>query len=114
MKFMITMTDIEGSWDGLGPEAQQRILEQHARYRTALEEAGCFVDALHLHPRTEAKTVRMLEDGSTEVADGPYHTSPEYMGGCYVIETASQEEAIEWARRGRFMVGANEVRQIWE
>jgi hypothetical protein len=54
------------------------------------------------------------DDASVSVTNGPYSDAREYTGGFYVIEADSIEEAVEWARRGRFMVGANEVRQIWE
>ncbi|MGE0623208.1 MAG: YciI family protein [Pseudomonadales bacterium] len=114
MKFLITMTDIDGLWEGLSPEKQEAVLSEHRAFRQALERAGKFVDALHLHPRQDAKTVRRDATGKMTVLAGPYHQAPEYMGGCYVIEADSVEEAVDWARKGRFIEGANEVRQIWE
>jgi hypothetical protein len=48
------------------------------------------------------------------MTSGPYSEHREYMGGAYVIEADSMDKAVEWARRGRFMVGANEVRQVFE
>lgn len=114
MKYIITMTDREGVWDGLSQSRQQEVLQQHAQYRQALEDSGNFLYALHLYPRDEAITIRLDESGTISREDGPYHTQPEYMGGCYVIEADSMEEAVAWAERGRFIPGANEVRQIWD
>ena len=114
MRFLITMTDVDGIWDGLSAEKQAAVLDRHREFRQALERAGKFVDAFHLHPRQTAMTVRRDGAGSMTVLDGPYHHAPEYMGGCYVIEADSVDEAVDWARKGRFIEGANEVRQLWE
>ena len=111
MKFLITMTDIAGQWDKLSNERQQEILEKHREFQYALEEAGVFVDALHLHSRDEAVTVRM-EGNKVAVTEGPYSDADEYMGGAYIIDVKSLEDAVAWAKKGRFLPGANEVRQI--
>jgi len=114
MRFAISMTDIEGEWDRLPPERQDEILAAHRALKDDLRAKGAFVAALHYHPRSEAKTVRMGRDGSLETLDGPFDDAREYVGGVYVIEAASMDEALDWARRARFMVGANEVREIWD
>ncbi|MCH7868534.1 MAG: hypothetical protein IH881_12640 [Myxococcales bacterium] len=38
--------------------------------------------------------------------------SKEPTGGFYIIEVESMNEAVEWAKRGRFRPGANEVREL--
>lgn len=114
MRFAISMTDIEGEWDRLPEERQEAILSQHEAFRAQLSAAGKFVDVLHFHPRSEAKTIRMDRDGSLTRIEGPFSNASEYIGGLYVIDVDSIDEALEWARRARFMVGANEVRQIWD
>jgi hypothetical protein len=38
----------------------------------------------------------------------------EVLGGIYVIEAGSLAEALEWAERGRFIAGSNEVRPFLE
>jgi len=113
MRFAIAMTDIEGTWDALDPARQQEILAAHEQLKSELRAAGAYVDVLHFHPRSEAKTVRMHGDGSVSTADGPFNDAAEYVGGIYVIEAPSMNEAVDWARKARFMIGANEVRQIW-
>jgi hypothetical protein len=114
MRFLISMTDVEGEWDGLPPDRQREILARHDAFKQALIEKGKFVDACHLYPRSEARTVRMDRSGEiTEIA-GPFSDAREHVGGFYIIDADSIEEATEWARRGRFIIGANEVRQIWE
>ena len=68
----------------------------------------------HLFPRGEARTVRRDGTGHFTVEPGPFTGGSECVGGFYVIEADSLDEAVDWPRRGRFMVGANEVRRIHE
>lgn len=56
----------------------------------------------------------MDRDGSLTRIDGPSSSASEYIGGLHVIEADSIDEALEWAERARFMIGSNEVRQIWD
>lgn len=114
MRFAISMTDIEGEWERLPMDRRQAILAEHEAFAAALSAAGKLVAVLHFRPRSEAKTIRMAPDGARTLADGPFTDAAEQVGGVYVIEAESMDEAVEWARRGRFMVGANEVRPIWE
>lgn len=113
MKFVILMSDVAGTWDALGAEEQALVMKQHGEFRAALEAAGRFVSACHLHPPEEARTVRMDEAGETTASEGCFSGSQEYVGGFYIIEADSREEAVEWATRSRFMIGANEVREIF-
>jgi hypothetical protein len=59
------------------------------RFNTRLEEAGALVFAGGLVPPSEAK----VADGST-VTDGPFSEAKEVLGGFWVIEAASMEEAL--------------------
>jgi len=111
MRFMITFNHLEGEWDRLSPsdrEQHQKWLEHFAAELRA--EKGA--ELVFLAPPETRKTVRRRRDGSVEVSDGPYLASTEQPGGYYLIDADDMEEALEWARRGRWMVGSSEVRQI--
>ena len=114
MRFLITMTDHEGAWEALPDPEQRAILAKHEAYEAALRAEGRLLATGHCYPRREAVTIRCDEAGGFDVKDGPYHDHAEYLGGFYVIEAASMEDAVAWARRGRFMPGANEVRQLYD
>ena len=60
----------------------------------------------------EARTVRLHPDGRLEVAHGTFAGGREAIGGFTIIEADSLEEAVENARRHRWMVGSNEVREL--
>lgn len=114
MRYLISMTVVDDRWHELSEAEQQAVMQQHDEFRSALEAAGCFVASYALAPPAEATTVRRDARGGFSVEPGPYTGAAEYVGGLYVIEAGSPEEAVAWARRGRFMVGANEVRAIAE
>jgi len=114
MRFLITMTDHDGAWEALPESDQQAIFAKHAAFEAALEAEGRLLATGHCYPRSEAVTVRQDEAGGVDEKEGPYHDRSEYLGGFYVIKADSMEEAVAWARRGRFMAGANEVRQLHE
>lgn len=113
MKFMITFNHIDGEWDKLTAEQQQVHGGTLGELIAALK-AEQNSDLTFFAPVEQAKTVRMHPDGQLAISDGPYLESSEQPGGYYIIEVDSIEEAVEWAKRGRFLVGSNEVRQIIE
>ena len=59
---------------------------------------GIFVGGLR--PESEAKSLRPQPGGKVLVTDGPYLGTKEHMGGFWVSEAASLDEAVEWARKG--------------
>jgi hypothetical protein len=111
VKFMITFNHIEGAWDRLSPEDRERHASWLRDFMAELESEK-ESRLVFLGPAKDAKTVRMHEDGTVDVSDGPYLEAREQPGGYYIIEADSMGEAVEWAKKGRFMVGSNQVRQI--
>ena len=80
----------------------------------SLREAGLFLGADRLHPVGSATTVRM-RNGETEVLDGPFAVTKEYLGGYYLLECADLDEALKQAARvplARY--GSVEVRPVAE
>ena len=95
------------------PAAMQDLIQAHARYGEALRAAGKLVDANRLRPDSDASRVR-VKAGHHLVTDGPFAETKETVGGFYLIECDSKEEALGWAKKvplrdGNFV----EVRPIW-
>lgn len=111
MRFMITFTHKDGEWEKLSPAEREQHGSQLKEFMQELRVEKKS-ELVFLHPYQAAKQVRMTEARALEVHDGPVLKGTEHMGGYYIIEAESMDEAVEWARKGRFMVGANEVRQI--
>lgn len=112
MRFMILMSEGADAWAKLSKAEQDAVMEAHAAFQSALEAAGKYVLSQRLAPGGRAKTVRRDADGRVSVTDGPFAEAKEVVGGFYVIEADSLDEAVAWARRARFIAGANEVREI--
>ncbi|MCH7599471.1 MAG: hypothetical protein IH973_06915 [Myxococcales bacterium] len=110
MKFLISMADVEDEWDTLSAEEQGRIGHLHGEFQRDLGDR--FVCYYGIRPSAEAKTIRLHEDDRVTISDGLATPTKEPAGGFYIIESESMQEAIGWARRGRFRPGPNEVRQL--
>jgi len=88
------------------------LMPEYGAYSQALAESGALVGANRLQPADTATTVR-VRNGDTLVTDGPFIETKETLGGYYLIEVESLDEALEWAAKipsARF--GHIEVRPI--
>ena len=65
----------------------------------AMKAAGVRVFVGGLTPVREARSLRRGADGTVRVTDGPYIEAREHIGGFWVLDVASREEAIEWGRK---------------
>ncbi|MFB4303525.1 YciI family protein [Actinomadura sp. NTSP31] len=78
----------------------------------SLREAGALVDNAMLHSPDSATTVR-VRAGETELTDGPFATTKEFLAGYYVLECADLDEALAHAARLPIVrYGSVEVRPI--
>jgi len=89
------------------------MLDEMRAWIGDLERAGVFRTTLRLAPVNEASTLRS-EGGETLVTDGPFAETKEILGGLALLECASREEALRWARRCPLVrIGTVEVRPEW-
>ena len=80
----------------------------------AVERAGVLLALDGLHPHSEATRVTFA-GGKAQVTDGPFAEAKEVLGGYWMIEVRSRDEAIQWATR--CPAGDNEMielRQVFE
>ena len=79
------------------------------KYNEALQKAGVLLALNGLHPPSMGARVS-FEGGKAKVTDGPFAEAKEVLGGYWMIQVRSKEEAIEWAKR--CPGGANEIIEI--
>ena len=116
MRFMMLM--IPKGYESAGPEAVGELDPERVaammEYNESLEKAGVLRALEGLHPPSMGARVSFA-GGKPTVTDGPFAETKEVVGGYWVIEVASKDEAIEWAKR---CPGSDdeviEVRQIQE
>jgi hypothetical protein len=84
------------------------------KFNEDLAKAGALISLDGLHPPTRAARVSFAL-GKPKVTDGPFTESNEVLGGYWMINVKSREEAIEWAKRVPAGKGdVIEVRQVQE
>jgi len=98
MRFMMLMIPqgYEAAAPGTMPTAE--AVAAMMKYNEALKEAGVLITLEGLHPPSMGARVSFA-GGKPLVTDGPFIEAKEVIGGYWMIEVSSKEEAIEWARR---------------
>jgi hypothetical protein len=96
MKYMLAIYANETEWSELGDEGRRVMYEEYAAVSEELAGRGMMIDGAELRPTTAATTVR-IRDGRTLVTDGPFAETKEQLGGYFVVECESLDEAIEAA-----------------
>jgi len=89
-------------------------VEKMDKYNEELSKAGALISLDGLHPLTKGARVSFA-GGKPLVTDGPFTESKEVLGGYWMIQVKSKEEAVEWAKR--VPARSNdviEVRQVFE
>lgn len=84
------------------------------RYNEDLSNAGVLISLDGLQPAAKGARVS-FSGGKPSVTDGPFRGSKEVLGGYWMIQVNSKEEAVEWAKRCPAQKGdVIEVRQVFE
>jgi hypothetical protein len=84
--------------EGEGQEDRWADMPLWQEVTESLRKAGLLVANGPLHPVTSATTVR-VRDGETELTDGPFATTKEFLAGYYVLNCADLDEALRHAAR---------------
>lgn len=82
----------------MNAEEREHCYEESTRLANELHAKGQLVTASPLHPVSTATSVR-IRNGKRLVTDGPFCETREQLGGFYLIDVASQDEAVAFARR---------------
>jgi hypothetical protein len=98
MRFMMLMIPkgYEKARPGTMPDPKR--VEAMMKYNESLQKAGILLALDGLHPLSAGARVS-FEHGKPIVTDGPFIEAKEVIGGYWMIQVKSREEAIEWARR---------------
>jgi len=93
------------------PEAVEAMM----KFNTELEEAGVLLALDGLHPPSMGARVSFDESGKAMVTDGPFIEANEVIGGYWMIDVPSKEDAVAWARRCPMQHEETiEIRQVQE
>ena len=98
MRFMLLM--IPGGYESAEPGTAPRAERVAAmmKYTDTLQKAGVLLALDGLHPPSMGARVS-FRSGKPRVVDGPFAEAKEVLGGYWMVQVKSREEAIEWASR---------------
>ena len=114
MRFMMLM--IPGGYEMAAPDTTPPAdaVEKMMKYNGELQKAGILLSLDGLHPLSSGARVSFAT-GKPIVTDGPHVETKEVLGGYWMINVKSKEEAIEWAKK--CPAAANEtieIRRVFE
>jgi len=109
MRFMMLMIPrgYEKAEPGAMPTA--KAVEAMMKYNETLQKAGVLLALDGLHPPSTGARIT-FPGGKPKVTDGPFSEAKEVVGGYWMIQVKSREEAIQWA--SRCPAGENEVIEV--
>jgi hypothetical protein len=98
MRFMMLVIPrgYETAEPGALPTAE--AVEKMMKYNESLQKAGILLALDGLHPPSMGARVTFA-GGKAKVTDGPFAEAKEVLGGYWMIQVKSKEEAIQWASR---------------
>jgi hypothetical protein len=98
MRFMMLMIPKGYETAALGTMPDAKAVAAMMKYNESLQKAGVLLALDGLHPPSTGARVSFA-GGKPRVTDGPFTEAKEVVGGYWMIQVKSREEAIEWASR---------------
>jgi|SRR3954465_9737409 hypothetical protein len=98
MKYMLLIYDDEGGWESASADDREAVYAEYRALGEAMREAGVMVGGAELKGSSTATLVRQ-RDGDTLVNDGPFAETREQLGGYYLVDCPTLDDAIGWAAR---------------
>jgi hypothetical protein len=90
------------------------LVAKMTKFNNSLSEAGVLLSLDGLHPPASGTRIA-FGGGKPRTIDGPFTESKELIGGYWMIQVRSKDEAVEWAKRAPMLEGDMiEVRQVQE
>lgn len=112
MRFIITA---QAGTEGAKPDGEgaptEALLTAYMRFNEEMHQAGILVASEGLNPAARGARIATSK-GQRYVVDGPFAESKELVGGFYIVEVDSLEEAIGWALRAPTGLGTDDVLEV--
>jgi hypothetical protein len=98
MQYILLIYGDEGARETRSDEENGQIYQAYGAFSKELQDSGAMVAGDALEPTDTATTVRVQND-DVLTTDGPFAETKEQLGGYYLIEADSLDEAIGWAAK---------------
>ena len=112
MRFIITaQASAEPSGSEAGGGLDTSLLTAYMHFNEEMHKAGVLVASEGLNPAARGARIA-VRNGKRHVVDGPFAESKELVGGFYILEVGSLEEAISWALRAPSGFGSDDILEV--
>jgi hypothetical protein len=98
MQYLLLIYGDQDGWKSRSEEENGQLMQDYYRFTQELEQSGAMVAGNALQPTETATTVRVRND-ETLTTDGPFAETKEQLGGYYLVDVGSIDEALEWAAK---------------
>jgi hypothetical protein len=112
VRFIITAgRSEEAATTAAEPVIDEQLLTAYMRFNEELHRAGVLVAAEGLNPAAPGARV-VAANGKRKIVDGPFTESKELVGGFYVVEVPTLDDAVAWALRCPVGLGTDDVLHV--
>jgi len=98
MQYLLLIYGDEDGWESLSDDEQEAAIGEYRSLRRDLTAQDKYGGSNELHGVDTATTIQ-VRNGDTLVTDGPFAETKEHVGGYFLVDAESLDEAIEWASR---------------
>ena len=98
MRYLVLIGHDEKGGKKLSAAQHEALFSAYQRYEAELKKAGVLLGGDPLQPSDSAVRISG-EGGKRKLLDGPFSESKEIIGGYFLLEVKSRDEAVEWASR---------------
>lgn len=111
-KYMLIMRATDEAWENFANVDFEEVINAMGEFNDELIRAGVLLAAEGLADPSEGVVVDFTGE-TPVVTDGPYGETRELFNGYYILDVASVQEAVEWAKRAPMTKGTKtEIRRV--
>jgi len=111
MRFIITSHPREGHKTDPGAAPDEALISAYMKFNEDMHKAGVLVASEGMNPHVGSARVEAVA-GKRKLVDGPFAETKELVGGFYLIDVRTREDAIAWALRCPTGLGFDDVLEI--
>lgn len=100
MRFLCLIYDDESQFATATEEQIGAVMTAYGQFEEEIGKAGVKAAAEPLMPTMTAKTVEVV-NGETVATNGPFAETKEQLGGFYMLDVGTDQEALDWAAGSR-------------
>jgi hypothetical protein len=98
VQYMLLIYGDQSQWGSMSEEEMGQVMQAYGTFTQELQDSGAMVAGDALQQTDTATTVRVRND-ETLTTDGPFAETKEQLGGYYLVDVGSLDEALEWAAK---------------